>query len=65
MRIYAEHEVPWMWVVDPISRFVEALTLDVDNWKFIATFTGGDVFRAYPFPEAEIDLASIWGSDEE
>jgi Uma2 family endonuclease len=65
MRIYAEHEVAWMWVADPIGRMLEVLTLSVDNWKFAATFTGGDVVRAEPFPEAEIDLASIWGPDEE
>jgi hypothetical protein len=44
---------------------VEVLTLDGDNWKYVATFTGGDVVRVEPFPEAEVDLASIWGPDEE
>jgi Uma2 family endonuclease len=64
MRIYAEHGVPWMWLVDPIGRMLEVLTLDGDNWKYVATFTGEDVVRAEPFPEAEIDLGSIWGPDE-
>jgi Uma2 family endonuclease len=64
MRIYAEHGVPWMWLVDPIGRTLEVLRLDEDNWKYVATFTGEDVVRAEPFPEAEIDLASIWGADE-
>jgi len=41
------------------------LTLDDDNWKYVTTFSGSDVVRAEPFPEAEIDLASIWGPDEE
>jgi Uma2 family endonuclease len=61
MRIYAEHDVPWLWLVDPIGHTLEVLTLDGGNWKYIATFTGNDVVRAEPFPEAEIDLASIWG----
>jgi hypothetical protein len=43
---------------------LEVLTLDVDNWKYVATFIGEDDVRAEPFPEAEIDLASIWGADE-
>jgi Uma2 family endonuclease len=64
MRIYADHGVPWMWLVDPIGRTLEVLRLDEDNWKYVATFTGEDVVRAEPFPEAEIDLASIWGPDE-
>lgn len=65
MRIYAEHEVAWMWFGDPIGHVLEALTLVGDNWKYVATFTSGDVVRAEPFPEAEIDLGSIWGPDEE
>jgi Uma2 family endonuclease len=64
MRIYAEFGVPWMWLVDPIGRMLEVLTLDGGNWKYAATFSGEDVVRAEPFPEAEIDLASIWGPDE-
>jgi Uma2 family endonuclease len=64
MRIYAEHGVPWMWLVDPIGRTLEVLTLDGDNWKYVATYTGEDVVRAEPFPEAEINLGSIWGPDE-
>jgi Uma2 family endonuclease len=65
MRIYAEHDLAWMWVVDPIGHTLEVLALDRDNWKYAATFTSGDVVRAEPFPEAEIDLGSIWGPDEE
>jgi Uma2 family endonuclease len=64
-RIYGEFGVPWMWLVDPIGRTLEVLTLDDGNWKYSATFTGEDVVRAEPFPEAEIDLASIWGPDDE
>lgn len=65
MRIYAEQEVAWMWLVDPIGRTLEVLTLDGDTWKYVATFTDTDVVRAQPFPEAEIDLASIWGATPE
>ena len=54
-----------MWLVDPIGRMLEVLSLDGDNWKIVGTFFGSDVVRAEPFPEAEIDLASIWGPDEE
>lgn len=64
MRIYAEHGVPWMWLVDPIGRMLEVLTLDGGSWKYAGTFSGDDVVRADPFPEAEIDLGSIWGPEE-
>ena len=64
-RIYAEFGVPRMWLGDPIGRMLEVLSLDGDNWKIVSTSFGSDVVRAEPFPEAEIDLALIWGPDEE
>lgn len=65
MRIYAEHGVPWMWFADPIARMLEVLTLDGSSWKYAGTFSGDDIVHADPFPEAEIDLGSIWGPEEE
>jgi Uma2 family endonuclease len=61
MRIYAEYEVAWLWLADPIGRTLEVLILEGGNWKYVATYTDNDVVRAEPFPLAEIDLASIWG----
>src|SRR5882757_9397833 len=60
IHIYAEHDVAWMWLVDPIGHTLEVFRLDGDNWKYAGVYTSGDVVRAEPFPEAEIDLASIW-----
>lgn len=60
-RIYGEHHVSWLWLADPIGRILEVLMLAVPNWKHIHAYTGDDIVRADPFPEAEIDLASIWG----
>ena len=65
MRIYAEHDVRWMWIVDPIARLFEVFTFEGERWSLVHTHSGNDVVRAEPFPEAEIDLASIWGPDEE
>lgn len=63
-RIYAECGVSWLWFIDPLVRLVEVFTLVKTTWSLTTTFTGEDVVRAEPFPEAEIDLASIWGADE-
>lgn len=65
MDIYAEHDVAWLWIIDPIARLFEVFTLEGKRWSRVHTYSGNDVVRADPFPEAEIDLASIWGSDEE
>jgi Uma2 family endonuclease len=64
MRIYAEHGVPWMWLIDPLTRIFEVFALVDTRWSLFATYTGEDVVHAEPFPEAEIDLGSIWGPDE-
>jgi Uma2 family endonuclease len=64
IRIYAEHGVPWMWLIDPLTRIFEVFALVDTRWSLVASYTGEDVLRAEPFPEAEIDLGSIWGPDE-
>jgi Uma2 family endonuclease len=65
MRIYAEHGVPWMWLIDPLTRIFEVFALVENQWTLAARHSGGDVVRADPFPEAEIDLALLWGTDDE
>jgi Uma2 family endonuclease len=64
-RIYAEHDVSWFWIVDPVQRTLEVFKLASGKWTDFQVFGGDDVVRADPFPEAEIDLASIWGPTEE
>jgi len=64
-RIYAEHDVPWLWLVDPELRTLEVFQLAGDFYSMLRVFTGDDVVRADPFPAAEIDLASIWGPTPE
>ena len=34
-RIYAEHEVPWLWLVDPLARTLEVLELRDGYWSFV------------------------------
>jgi Uma2 family endonuclease len=64
-RIYAEHDVSWLWLVDPERRTLEVFQLAGDLYSMLHVFTGDDVVRADPFPAAEIDLASIWGPTPE
>jgi Uma2 family endonuclease len=64
-RIYAEHDVPWLWLVDPERRTLEVFQLAGDVYSMLHVFTGDDVVRADPFPAVEIDLASIWGPTPE
>jgi Uma2 family endonuclease len=64
-RIYAKCGVSWLWLVDPEYRVLEPYKLIDGFWTTRCAFTGDDVFRADPFPAAEIDLGSIWGPARE
>jgi Uma2 family endonuclease len=64
-HIYAEHDVQWLWIVDPDQRILEVFKLVGGVWTDFQVFTGDDVVRAEPFPVAEIDLALIWGPTED
>ena len=64
-RIYAEHDVPWLWLVDPELRTLEVFQLAGDFYSMLRVFTGDDVVRADPFPAVEIDLGAIWGPTPE
>jgi Uma2 family endonuclease len=63
--IYAKCGVSWLWLVDPEYRVLEPYKLIDGFWTTRCAFTGDDVFRSDPFPEAEIDLTSIWGPTPE
>jgi len=60
MPIYAHHEVSYAWIVDPIKRSLEARQLEEGRWMEIGYFSDDDKVRAEPFPEVEIDLATLW-----
>lgn len=60
LPIYAQHEVPYAWIADPIRRSVDVLQLIDGRWTLLGIYDEDDVFAAEPFPLAEIDLPLIW-----
>ena len=61
MRIYAEQQVEYLWIMDPLQRTLETYQLLNAQWTLLQTYTDNEVVCAEPFPEAEVDLKSIWG----
>ncbi len=61
LHVYAQHRVPYAWLVDPMERTLEALRLDDDRWVRLALHAGSVVVRVEPFDELPIDLALLWG----
>jgi Uma2 family endonuclease len=59
MKLYAEHGVPYYWIVDPESRSIEAYTLTGTAYAL-----GGRVTNEHaalpPFTGLTIDPASLW-----
>jgi Uma2 family endonuclease len=61
MRIFAEHSVPYAWLIDPILKTLEAYKLESGRWMVQGLYSENDKVRAEPFEEVEIDLANLWG----
>ena len=59
MKLYAEHGVPYYWIVDPETRSVEAYTLTGTAYA-LAGRVIGEPAALPPFSELTIDPASIW-----
>jgi len=59
MKLYAEHGVPYYWIVDPETRSVEAYTLTGTAYA-LAGRVIGEPAALPPFSDLTIDPASIW-----
>ena len=60
MAKYLKFEVPYVWLIDPISRTLEVFRLESGRWVVAGMYSEDDKVRAEPFQEVEIDLASLW-----
>ena len=61
MSIYAEHGVPYVWLINPVIALLEAYKLVSGGWFRFAMFSGNKMVRVEPFQETDIDLGSLWG----
>lgn len=61
-RLYAEHGVPYYWLVDPGERTLEALRLSEDrsHWIELGAFDHESRVRIAPFAEVELELAMLF-----
>ena len=59
MNLYAEHGVPYYWIVDPESRSVEAYTLTGAAYVLTGRVTD-EPAALLPFSDLAINPASIW-----
>ena len=60
MPIYAEHEVPYLWLIDPIVKTLEVFHLELGRWVMAGGYAKTAKVRAAPFVELELDLGLLW-----
>jgi hypothetical protein len=60
MRIYATYNVPFLWHLDPVTRFLEVFRRQDQNWLLIETYAAGDVVTAPPFETLSFTLNDLW-----
>jgi Uma2 family endonuclease len=59
MTLYAEHGVPYYWIVDPEGRSVEAYTLTGTAYALAGRVTG-EPAALPPFSDLMVDPATLW-----
>lgn len=59
-QLYAKHQVPHYWVVDPDQRTVEAYELLVDHYDLTTSARDAEVFAPSLLPGFSIQLSDLW-----
>lgn len=60
MPIFAEHNVHFAWIIDPILKTLEVFRLESGKWLITGLYDEPVKVRAEPFEQVEIDLAGLW-----
>jgi Uma2 family endonuclease len=60
LRVYAEHGVPHVWLVEPLDKLIEVLRLDGATYRIVQTAVGDAPARLEPFDAIELDTAALW-----
>ena len=64
-RIYADHNVPFFWLVDTERETLTVLTLTDRGYVELLTAARSDRVRAAPFDLIELQVGVLFGDDEE
>jgi Uma2 family endonuclease len=60
LRIYAREGVAHAWLVNPVLRTLEVLSLESQRWTLVATHEDDAKVRAAPFDAVELELGALW-----
>ncbi|MCY4230039.1 MAG: Uma2 family endonuclease [Alphaproteobacteria bacterium] len=58
--VYAREGVPYLWMVDPLDRGLEAFELRDGQWVLIASLKDDDAVSVPPFEAISFSLSDLW-----
>lgn len=59
-HLYARHEVPYFWLVDPKARTIEAFRLEGGGYALVTRAAGDAEVVLPPFNDLVLRLADLW-----
>jgi Uma2 family endonuclease len=59
-QLYAKHEIPHYWIIDPDQQTVEAYELAGDQYNLVVKAQNAERFNPTLFPGLSIPLADLW-----
>ncbi len=59
LRVYAEHRVGFVWMVEPLDQLVEVLELDGPTYRIVDSAHGDVAVRLTPFDAIEFPLGAL------
>jgi Uma2 family endonuclease len=60
LRIYAREGVAHAWLVDPLARTLEVMSLEAGRWMQRGRYDSEVRVRAAPFDAIELELGALW-----
>jgi Uma2 family endonuclease len=59
-RLYERYRVPYLWLIDPDARVVEAFALPTDHYVLTIRATGADPLDLPPFTSLRLIPDTLW-----
>ncbi|MCC7386221.1 MAG: Uma2 family endonuclease [Deltaproteobacteria bacterium] len=60
LRVFARESIPFVWLIDPLAKTLEALRLEGGAYVIAALHEGQEKARVPPFDAIELDLSVLW-----
>ena len=59
-RVYATYGVGYLWLLNPVAKYLETYALREGSWVHLETYRDGETVTAPPFDAVPIEIAGLW-----